>query len=102
MATASYAHIEMNADGVPVISGTRTKVLMIAADRAAGFDADAIHERYPYLSLGQVHSALAYYYDHKAEMDRALEEADRLVEEMKTSQGESPLRRTLRERGLIP
>ena len=30
---------------------------------------------YPILSPAQVYDALAYYHDHKAEMDRLLEEA---------------------------
>src|SRR5262249_23089218 len=65
MATVSYAHIEHNADGMPVIAGTRIKVVMIAVDRNAGLDIEEIRDQYPDLSLGQIHSALAYYYDHK-------------------------------------
>ncbi|HEX8201816.1 MAG TPA: DUF433 domain-containing protein [Isosphaeraceae bacterium] len=102
MATVAYAHIELNKDGKPIVSGTRTKVVMIARDRIAGDDAEQIQRRYPYLSLGQIHSALAYYYDHKEEMDRSIEEADRLVEEMRSAQGESPLARKLKEQGLFP
>lgn len=71
MATVSYAHIEPNASGEPIIAGTRIKVRMIALARIAhGWDAEEIQRHHPDLSLGQVHSALAYYYDHKEEMDR--------------------------------
>ena len=35
MATVSYAHIEPNAEGEPIIAGTRIKVRMIALDRIA-------------------------------------------------------------------
>lgn len=102
MVPVAYAHVELNKDGKPIISGTRTKVVMIAVDRIAGFDAEEIQQRYPYLSLGQIHSALAYYYDHKEEMDRYIEETDRLFEEMRAAQGESPLVRKLKEQGRIP
>ena len=84
MATVEYAHISMVADNVPTITGTRTKVRMIAMDHLAnGWDGLEIQRQHPYLTLGQIHGALAYYYDHKAEMDAEiaedLEEADRLI-----------------------
>lgn len=34
------------------------------------------------LSLGEVHAALAYYYDHREEIDRDIAETDRRAEEM--------------------
>ena len=33
-----------------------------------------MHEAYPPLSLAQIHAALAYYYDHKAQLDAEIEE----------------------------
>ena len=75
MATISYAHIEHDADGRPVISGTQIKVRMIALDHVAhGRDAEEIQRHHPGLTLGQVHSALAYYHDHKDAIDRDLRE----------------------------
>lgn len=32
MATVSYPHIQLSADGVPYLEGTRTKVIQIALD----------------------------------------------------------------------
>ena len=70
MATVAYAHITIDEQGEPIISGTRTKVRMVALDRLAhGWHADEILRNYPHLSLGQIHSALAYYDDHQKEMD---------------------------------
>ena len=54
------------------------------------------------LTLGQVHSALAFYYDHKVEMDIDIAERRQRVEALRAAQGESPGRRRLRERGLLP
>jgi uncharacterized protein (DUF433 family) len=105
MSTVSYAHIEPDEQGRPIVSGTRFKVRLIALDHIAlGRDAEEIQRQHPGLTLGQIHSALAYYFDHKEEMDRDLEERDRRVEELRAESAleESPGRRKLRERGLIP
>ena len=103
MATVSYAHIELNAHGEPIIAGTRIKVRMIALDRIAhGWDAEEIQRHHPDLSLGQIHSALAYYFDHKQEMDRDIADRHERVTKLRAGAGESPGRRKLRERGLLP
>jgi uncharacterized protein (DUF433 family) len=97
MATVTYAHIEFIPKGVPYIAGTQTKVVEIALDRLAyHWDADEIHRQHPHLSLGQIYSALAYYYDHQAEMDREIEEQLRQVDQIKASLGESPVRLKLK------
>ena len=58
MAAVSYAHIEPNTQGGPVIAGTRIKVRMIVLDRIArGWDADKIQRHPPDVSSGQIHSA---------------------------------------------
>ena len=94
MATVSYAHIEPNAEGEPIIAGTRIKVRMIALDRIAhGWDAEEIQRHHPDLSLGQIHSALAYYSDHKQEMDRDVADRHERVTKLRAGAGESPGRR---------
>ena len=83
MATIEYAHIGLNPDGVPIVSGTSTKVVELIADHLIwGWDAQQIHKQYPYLSLGQIHSALAYYYDHQQEIDADMQRREKLVTEM--------------------
>ncbi len=103
MATVGYAHVEIDEEGRPIIAGTGFKVRMIALDQIAhGLDAPAIQKAHPHLSLGQIHSALAYYYDHKEEMDRDIAERYERVQRLRTNHQDSPGRRKLRERGLIP
>jgi uncharacterized protein (DUF433 family) len=103
VATVAYAHIEMNPEGQAVIAGTRIKVRMIALDRIAyGWDAEEIQRQHPDLSLGEIHSALAYYFDHKEEMDQDIALRHAHVEEWRAAEGESPGRRKLREKGLLP
>ncbi len=102
MATLTYAHIDITPEGIPFISGTQTRVEEIVLDHLAyDWDADKIHEQYPDLSLSQIYSALAYYYDHQAEMDGEIEAGLREVEEIKAGLGESSVRQKLKAMGLL-
>jgi uncharacterized protein (DUF433 family) len=102
MATVAYPHIEFTPKGVPYLAGTQTKVIEVVLDRLAyHWDADEIHRQHPHLSLGQIYSALAYYYDYQAEMDREIEEQLRQVEQIKARLGESPVRLKLRAMGRL-
>ncbi len=107
MSTVEYAHITIGADGVPMLAGTRIKVVEIVRDHLAhGSDAQEIHREFPYLSLGQIHSVLAYYYDHQDEMDADIAERMRKAEEFRgkfeAMSGPSPLRLKLKAKGLLP
>lgn len=42
-----------------------------------GMTVDQIADNWGYISVAQVHAALAYYFANKAEMDAALEEEER-------------------------
>ena len=72
MSTATtYEHIILNQAGVPMIEGTNTKIVEIVLDmKAYGWSPEEIHFQHPYLSLGQIYSALAYYWDNSDEIDR--------------------------------
>jgi len=76
-------HIRRDERGVAWVAETNTKVVEVAMDQAAyGWDAEEIHAAHPHLSLAQIHAALSYYHDHKAEFDgqmqRQLENCRRL------------------------
>src|SRR5436309_12803536 len=93
MTPTAYAHIDIR-DGVPYIEGTRTKVMLAALDEIVdGWDAAEIQRQRPDLTLGQIHSALAYYHDHRAEMEEAIRQADRFVDEMKRKHDVKPAQR---------
>ena len=69
--------------GRPMIAGTGIRVSDIAAltvchQRTA--DEIAVNYR---LTLAQVHAALAYYYDHKSEIDEQILNDDALIQEAK-------------------
>lgn len=66
-----YEHIELNRDLVPSIAGTKTKVVeLVVEHQAYGWSPEELHFQHPYLTLEQIHSALAYYWDHREELDR--------------------------------
>src|SRR5262249_12282220 len=69
-----YEHILLDEAQVPMIAGTTMKVVELILDHLAyGWSPDQLHFQHPFLTMGQVHSALAYYWDHKAELDRDIE-----------------------------
>jgi uncharacterized protein (DUF433 family) len=69
--------------GRPVIAGTGTSVRRIVALYQQGYSVDDIVLDKSYLTLAQVHAALAYYYANQATIDADLEaeaqEYDRLM-----------------------
>ncbi len=61
-----YEHIVLNESKIPFIAGTNMKVIELVLDRSAyGWSAEELQFQHPYLTLGQIHSALAYYWDHQ-------------------------------------
>ena len=99
-----YKHVRLWPDGTPTVSGTRLKVKHIAAlHRFNGKSAEELQQAFPPHTLAEMYSALAYYYDHKEEIDHEIEEDDREFEEghsrMMTEMGAShPLGRMLASR----
>jgi len=103
MAIATIPHIEVNSQGVPYLAGTQTKVIEVVLDRLAHhWDADEIKRQHPDLSLAQIYSDLAYYYDHKAVIDREIEGQLQRVEKIRADLGASPIRQKLKAKGLLP
>ena len=103
MASVSYAHIELSGGGVPMIGGTQIKVVELALDHLAyQWDAAQIHAAHPNLSLGQIHSALAYYYDHKTELDADIERRREKIDQLGQSIGPSAIAQKLRQLGKLP
>jgi uncharacterized protein (DUF433 family) len=103
MASVAVNHVVFDEQGVPYIGGTRTKVVEIIADFYFwAWTPEIIHREYPYLSLAQIHSAFAYYYDHKQEIDAEIQQRDRDMERLAAAQPESPGRKKLRDLGLKP
>lgn len=95
-ATPDYPHVELDAAGVPILAGTTMKVAeLVMAQRAHGWSPEEIHFQHPYLSLSQIHSALAYYWDHRSEIDRDIERRSQVSEQARREAGPSPLAKKL-------
>ncbi len=101
-ATDVINHIRLDEHGVAWIDQTRIKVLEVALDHVAyGWSAEEIHRQHPHLSLSQTHAALAFYYDHQGEFDKAMAESLARAEKLAAASADSPGRRKLRAMGLI-
>lgn len=89
--TTDYAYIVMGEDGVPRIEGTTTKVIEVVMDQKVfGWTAEEIYLQHDYLTLSQIYSALAYYWDHKDELDADMERRQREVEEIRKNSPPTP------------
>jgi uncharacterized protein (DUF433 family) len=98
----TYEHIQIDSNGVPIIIGTNMKVVeLVMAQLAHGWSPEELHFQHAYLSLGQIHSALAYYWDHKTELDADIGHRNQFAEAERNKAGLSPLAGKLREEGLL-
>jgi uncharacterized protein (DUF433 family) len=97
-----YEHVVLDERGVPIIAGTRTKVIELIVERMAyGWSPEELHYQHPYLSLGQIFSALAYYADHSDELDRVIADDLEVVDKMRKAAGPSSLVKKLKAKGLL-
>ncbi len=87
-----YEHIVLDDKGTPTIAGTTMKVRELVAERLAwGWSPEELLLNHAYLTMGKIFSALAFYADHQAEMDRAIEADVQLAEELRQKSQTSPL-----------
>jgi uncharacterized protein (DUF433 family) len=101
LAETRYEHVALDAK-VPIIVGTTMKVIELAlAQIAYGWSPEELHFQFPYLTLGQIHSALAYYWDHKEELDQDIERRLETVNQLRATAKPTPLIQRLKAKGLI-
>ncbi len=97
MTAVIESYIMIDANSVAWVADTRVKVIEIALDKLAhGSSPEELHFQYPHLSMAQIHAALAYYYDHREELDDEILRRLREVNELAARQADSPLRQKLR------
>jgi uncharacterized protein (DUF433 family) len=61
-------------DGAPIVRGTRTSVANIAGYYCLGLTPEEIQRELPHLGLAQIFDALAFYFDHRREIDLEMEQ----------------------------
>jgi uncharacterized protein (DUF433 family) len=87
-----YEHIVLDEARIPFIAGTTMKVVELVLDRLAyGWSPEELQFQHPYLTLGQIHSALAYYWDHRDELDQDIENRLQAAERIRLSSKPSSL-----------
>lgn len=92
-----YEHIILDDGLVPRIAGTTMKVIdLVMAQMAYGWSPDELAFQFPYLTLGQIHSALAYYWDHQQELDDEIRRNVAFVDNLRRETPEAPIVARLR------
>jgi uncharacterized protein (DUF433 family) len=96
-----YEHIMLGENRAPTIAGTTMKVVELVLDHLAyGWSPEELHFQHPYLSMGQIYSALAYYWDHKAELDQDLERRLQCIDQLQQTTKPIPLAERLKAKRL--
>jgi uncharacterized protein (DUF433 family) len=97
-----YEHIVLNEEKVPLITGTSMKVIELILDhKAYGWSPEELHFQHSFLTMGQIHSALAYYWDHQEELDLDIENRLKKVDEIRQTIKPSSLESRLKAKGII-
>jgi len=77
------------------------KVIELVLDsKAYGWSPAELHFQHPYLTLGQIHSALAYYWDYQDELDHDIARRLQFVDQVQQTTNPTPLQARLKARGL--
>jgi len=83
----SREHIEITpgvCGGKPRIAGHRIKVQHVVVwHERMGLSPDEIVSQHPGLTLGDVHAALTYYYDHKGEIEASIREDEEFADKLR-------------------
>ena len=100
LTTTQHKYIELNENNVPYIAGTTMKVIeLVSGHLAFGWSPEEIKFQHPYLSMSQIYSTLAYYWDNKEELDADIQRRFENVETLRQQAGESALVKKLRIQG---
>jgi uncharacterized protein (DUF433 family) len=94
-----YAHIVKEpgyCGGKAAIDDTRVRVNNVAWLAKEGLTPQQILERYPVLTLAQVHAALAYYFDNPDEIDAELAAEEKAAQDFERDKAELMARRASR------
>jgi uncharacterized protein (DUF433 family) len=103
MTIAAINHVLLDDAGVARIDGTRMKVIHLVKEMKAGtLSPERLRESFPHLTLAQIHAALAYYYDHQAELDAEIEKDLAAFDADRSNAQKTPGREKLRKLGRRP
>ena len=97
-----YEHVVLDDKGNPTIVGKNMKVIEIVLKKNTyGWSPEELYFQHPHLTLGQIYSALAYYWDHQDELDGDIERRLAFVKQIRKTTEQTPLVDRLKSKGLI-
>jgi len=86
-----HPYVEINpkiCNGSPVIKGTRVRVVDIAIEyEHLNQTPDEIINAHPHLKLEQIHDALSYYYENRAQLDKKIREDKQFIQKLTKATG---------------
>ena len=84
-----HPYVEINSkicNGSPIIKGTRIRIIDIAIEyEHLNHTPDEIINAHPHLKLEQIHDALSYYYENRAELDKKIKEDKQRIQKLRNS-----------------
>ena len=81
-------HLVKDDQGVVWIQNANMKVIELVREHLSyGWSADELQEQHPSLRLGQIHSALAFFYDHQHEFEAQMQAADQEYSRLRSLTG---------------
>lgn len=91
--STSYPHLHLDSSGRAWVDGANVKVIEVAADFLAhGSSVEEMAIQFPHLTPAMIHSALAYYYDHREEYEEKLSSSLASYREKAATSADSPIR----------
>ncbi len=101
LVATNYEHIALNEANIVFIKGTNMKVVeLVSTYLSSDSSPEEIQSQHPYLSLGQIYSALAYYWDHKEALDKDIQQrlakADKLQQQTPVPAFVNRIKKTVR------
>lgn len=97
-----YEHVMLDETDSPVIAETTMKVIELVLDhKAYGWSPEELQFQHPYLTLGQIYSALAYYWDHQEVLDADIERRLQQVGTLRRNNKPTSLEARLKTKGYL-
>lgn len=98
MIATTWPFIEIDETGRPTIPARGLKVLQIVREHLTfDWDAEQLHRQHPQVSLAEIHAALGYYYEHRAECDTMLDHDEQRLQVLKHQLVNPELQERLRQ-----
>ena len=99
MTETDYKYIVLDDNNVAMIHGTNAKVIELILDyQTYGWSPEELQFQHPVFTMGQIHSALAYYWAHQDELDADIERRWQEVKQLQQNRVLSPLEKRLKAR----